>query len=111
MEADYQAARAANQLVPLRDETPVEGHSPFHYWKIVQNRFPHDRHHTEHYLVVLNRDCLVEQVSLEELEELWYTVIPWADGHFDYIKLNMTARRTVNETPHLHLYVLKDEYK
>lgn len=111
MEARYNAAREAGRLVPLGQEIELTGAPTFHYWKLVANRFPHDRHHTRHILIVLRRDGPIEDVTLEELEELWYRIVPWADDYFDYVKLNLKSLRSVNTTPHLHLLVLKPEYK
>lgn len=111
MEEKYQQARAAGALVPLSEEVELGGAPMFHYWKLVANRFPHDLHHVQHILIVLRRDCPVRDVTLEELEELWYGIIPWADNYFDYVKLNLTSLRSVQQTPHLHLLVLKPEYK
>lgn len=111
MEDKYKKARENGELVPLSQEPQVPGAPDFHYWKIVSNRFPHDRHHTRHILIVLKRDCGVYQICLEELEELWYQVMPWAEDKFDCLKFNMRSLRSVNQTPHLHLLVIKDEYK
>jgi hypothetical protein len=107
----YQEAKKAGTLIPLEQEVVLRGAPQFYYWKIIANRFPHDLHHAHHALVVLKRECPVERVTLEELEELWYSVVPWADRHFDYVKFNLSSMRSVVGTPHLHLLVLKGEYK
>lgn len=111
MEDRYQQAKKDGQLIPLASEAKLAGAPDFDYWKIIANRFPHDRHHTFHILVVLRRDCAVHEVSLEELEELWFSILPWADRTFDYVKFNLSSMRSITQTPHLHLYVLKKEYK
>lgn len=111
MEQIYADARAAKTLMPLAQEPIVEGAPEFAHWKIVANRFPHNRHHSKHVMVVLKRDCALDDVALVELSELWHTVVPWADAHYDYVKLNLSSMRTVNHTPHLHLLSLKPEYK
>lgn len=108
-EARYQAARASGQLRHLMEEPPV---AEFRLWRIIANRFPHDRHHTRNHLAVLKRDCPVEQISITEWEELWRRVMPWADQQgYDYIKFNLSATRSVTATPHVHLLELKEEYK
>lgn len=111
MELRYSAAKINNKLIPLAVEPKAPGVPEFQYWKIVLNKFPHDQHHVKHYLVVLMRDCPVERLTLEELEELWYRILPWADDHFDYLKFNLKNLRSIKATPHLHLLVLMDEYK
>lgn len=111
MEERYKQAKKDGQLIPLASEAKLAGAPDFDYWKVITNRFPHNRHHTVHMLVVLKRDCDVLEVSLEELEELWFGVLPWADNTFDYVKFNLSSMRSVNNTPHLHLYILKAPYK
>lgn len=111
-EIKYSQAKVAKTLIPLGQEAEIAGtESLFYYWKLVANRFPHDQHHTHHIMVVLRRDGPVPSVTLEELEELWYRILPWADERFDYLKLNLIGLRSVQQTPHLHLLVLKAEYK
>lgn len=110
-EIEYSRAKVAKTLVPLGSEAKIPEAPDFQYWKIVANRFPHDQHHTHHVLVVLKRDCPVESVTLEEIEEMWYRILPWADDHFDYLKFNLRELRSIHATPHLHLLVLKEEYK
>lgn len=108
-EARYQAARASGQLRHLLGEPAV---AEFRLWKVIDNRFPHDRHHTVNHLVVLKRDCPVENISTTEWEEFWKTIMPWANARgYDYIKFNLSNVRSVNATPHLHLMSLKQEYK
>lgn len=108
MEHKYTMARVTGQLKELIDEKSIHD---FKFWKIVNNRFPHNKHHQRHVLVVLKRTCSVEQVSLEELGELWYEVLPWAEEQgYHYTKLNFSVLRSVNHTPHLHLLTLKPAY-
>lgn len=111
MEQAYQQAKQDGTLIPLVQEPKLRGAPDFQYWKIIANRFPHDRHHSAHVLIVLKRDCPVDKISLEELEELWFGIFPWADKVFDYVKLNLSTLRSINHTPHLHLCVLKPDYK
>lgn len=110
-ERQYQDARNEGTLVPLGQEPKLDYAPDFEYWTIVDNRFPHDRHHYDHVLIVLKRDCSVAEVSLIELAELWHKILPWADDKFDYVKLNLSSLRSVKNTPHLHLLVLKEDYK
>lgn len=108
-ERAYQDARAAGDLKPLAEEAPLR---EFELWKLVDNRFPHDRHHTLNHLVVLKRDCPVEHINMLEWEEFWRVIMPWANNSgYDYIKFNLASVRSVNHTPHLHLMTLKREFK
>lgn len=111
-ELQYTKAKMKKTLIPLSQEEEIVGtQSLFHYWKLVANRFPHDLHHTHHIMVVLRRDCPPNDVTLEELEELWYRIVPWADERFDYVKFNLSSVRSVGTTAHLHLLALKPEFK
>jgi hypothetical protein len=110
-ERAYSEAKASGTLIPLGDEQPIPEAPEFKYWKVVDNRFPHDRHHDIHKLVVLKRDCDVSELSPDELYELHYGVIQWADDKYDYVKLNLSGLRSVKATPHFHLLTLKPEYK
>lgn len=110
-EQKYREARAAGTLIGLENEPDAPGTPLFTYWRVVENKFPHDRHHTKHLLVILKRKCRFDELSLAELQELWHSVIFWADDKFDYIKFNFASVRTVPNIPHLHLLTLKGEYK
>lgn len=110
-EQAYTAAKAAGNLIPLIQEPKIDEAPEFDYWKVVPNRFPHDQHHKLNLLIALKRDCAIEDVSLDELAELWYRVFAWADTLYDFIKFNLKAMRSVNGTPHLHIMVLKKRYK
>lgn len=108
MEHKYTMAKLNGDLKPLLEEEPIV---EFSYWKIVLNRFPHDKHHRKHILIVLKRECEVFKISPDELQELWYDVLPWAETQgWHYTKLNFQVLRSVNHTPHLHLLTLKPEY-
>lgn len=110
-ERAYSEAKAAGTLVPLNEELSHPDDPGFEYWKIVDNRFPHDRHHDIHVMAVLKRDCDVAELTAEEVLELWQKVFAWADARYDYVKLNLSGLRSVKVTPHIHLLTLKPEYK
>lgn len=110
-ERAYSEAKASGDLLPLASEPSIANAPEFFYWKIVDNRFPHDEHHDIHKLIVLRRDCDVVELTTKEIEELFFEVIPWADDKYDYVKLNLSGLRSIKATPHLHLLTLKPEYK
>lgn len=111
-EERYQTARKMGWLKPLWEEPALPGAPEFKLWKVIDNRFPHDRHHIRNHLVVLWRDAPVEMISSAEWEEFWKKVMPWANrAGYDYIKFNLSSVRSINHRPHLHLLTLKQEYK
>ena len=110
-ERAYQDAKAQNTLLPLQDEPEINEAPEFKYWRIIHNRFPHDRHHTTHHLIVLKRDCDANKLSDAEIIELHRRVIVWAESRYDIMKLNMPGLRSIKLTPHYHLMSLKEDYK
>ena len=111
-EEKYRKAREDGTLKPLREEAKLAGAPEFRCWTVIDNRFPHDRHHVRNHLVVLKWDIEIERVSMTALEELWKEVMPWADRQgYDYIKVNLSNVRSIKGTPHVHLMELMPEYK
>jgi len=60
---------------------------------------------------VLKRDIQLFTLSDDELYELWYVILPWADTHYDTCNINLQSTRSINTTPHIHLFDYKKEYK
>lgn len=107
MEASYQKARKDNDLVPLVDEPAVKD---YHCWKLVKNRFPHDKLNSDHYLLVLKRPCEPYRISMHELEEMWKEILPELDKQFHYMKFNFGSLRSINNYVHLHICNHLPEY-
>lgn len=80
------------------------------YWRLVHNRFPYTKTTKAHMMVVLKRDCLIYEISAEELAELWTTILPWADKVYHASIINLAAARTIKSTPHIHLINYLPEY-
>jgi len=109
MEKKYQKAKANNDLEQLNEIAPIK---QWKFWKLVPNRFPHDRHHTENLMVVLKRECpSFWDIALHEQDELFEKIGPYLDDKYDYIKINLASVRSINNVPHIQVYVLKGEYK
>lgn len=107
-EALYQAAKRSRTLPSLLDEEPIHD---WQYWKLVENRYPHDKLVEVHHMAVLKREADVYMLDSAELQELWYEVLPWADKHYDFAKLNFASMRSINAIPHIHLCVYKESLK
>lgn len=108
----YQTARRMGWLKHLASEQRLPGAPEFRLWLVIDNRFPHDKHHVRNHLVVLKRDTPIDRISTAEWEEFWRKVVPWAETQrYDYVKFNLSSVRSITTTPHLHLLELKKEYK
>lgn len=81
------------------------------FWRLINNNFPYTKIATAHALVVLKRDCSIYEISAEELAELWMTILPWADKIYDVSLINLSAMRSVRNTPHVHLINYLPEFK
>lgn len=111
-EERYQTAKKMGWLKHLASEPKLRNAPDFKLWKVIDNRYPHDRHHVRNHLVVMLRDAPVENISTTEWEEFWRKVMPWANAQrYDYIKFNLVSVRSIGGTPHLHLMELRPEYK
>lgn len=108
LEAEYQRARQSGELVPINKETTLK---EWDNWILVNNRFPHNKLVVTHLMVVLKREASVWQLNKNELNELWYTILPWADTQYDFAKINFSAMRSVKGIPHIHLCTYKEEYR
>jgi hypothetical protein len=107
LERAYQKAKSNGGLVPLYEETSLKDWT---HWKLVQNRFPHNKIVTKHQMVVLKREANIWAIKQEELIELWYVILPWADERYHFAKINLVAMRSINAVPHIHLCDYQDRF-
>lgn len=107
----YEDAKVFDVLNDLKDEPRIAGTPHFKYWRIIDNRFPYDLHHELHHMAVLKRDARFSEMLDRELDELWHQILPWASYQYDYWKMNFPHMQSKPLTPHVHLMVLKAEYK
>lgn len=110
MEARYQAARKAGTLKNLADEASIK---EWKHWKLVQNRFPHDKLNTVHDLIVLKRNVHESNywgLHDAEILELFREILPELDVEYDYFKINGHKCRSVTNTFHVHVCDHKEEY-
>lgn len=107
-EAIYAQAKAEGSLRPLYDERLVKD---FKYWRIVENRFPHDKIAEVNHLLVLKRECQdLSFIRLYEWHEL-FLVLWEIRKDYDNFVYNLPAMSSIKNIPHAHLYRLKKEYK
>ena len=110
MEARYQEAKRVGDLESLEQITP-EGE--WVHWKLVPNRFPHDKLNTRHLMLVLKRrveDGKYWDLREGELFELWWDIFPELDKEFHYFKINGEALRSIGNVPHIHVCDHKPEF-
>lgn len=108
LEKEYQQARLQGNLTPINEEAHIK---EWEHWILVNNRYPHNKIVDVHVMVVLKRETDLWEININELKELWYTILPWADDKYDFAKLNMSSMRSVKGIPHLHLCIYKEEYR
>lgn len=108
MEAEYTVAKKNGSLVPLLDEPAIK---EWQYWKLIANRFPHNRHHVRNDLLVLKEPAInffaVRPVAFVELQHIYAEVA----ADYDYMKINFPSVISVPDFVHVHLLTLKKEYK
>lgn len=107
LEAKYQEAKREGNLQPLHEIEPIK---EWTFWKLVPNKYPHNKLNVKHDMLVLKRPIGVWSMSLHEWAEL-YRILAEVDDQYDYSKLNLSAMRSINTTPHVHLCVYKEEYR
>ena len=83
------------------------------YWKLVKPISKHNRHHKQHHMLVLKRQCgdIWQGVTNNEVMDLWRFVLPELDTRYHYVKINFKVMRSVGGYVHLHVLILKDRYK
>ncbi len=106
-EAAYKIAITSGTLVPLHLEVPIYD---FHYWKIIENRFPHSKIANENHLLVLKRECAITHILPAEWAE-FLEIMQQISHLYDNITYNLPGMSSVKNVVHYHLYRLKPEYK
>lgn len=107
-EALYQEAKVSKILKSLTEEPAI---NEWKHWRLIDNRFPHDRHHDRHHLLVNTRGAAqfweLTPAAMTELQDILHNL----NGQYDVVKYNFPAIQSVPTVCHLHLLNLKDEYK
>ena len=107
-EAIYQQAIKDKTLIPLYDEDAVYD---FKYWKIVENRFKHDKFATTNHMIVLKREAAgLKEIKPLEWLELMKIVIE-VRNLYDSFMYNFPNMSSIKNIPHAHLYKVRKEYK
>lgn len=106
-EQRYQNASKNGKLRPINQEKPIQ---LWVYWRIVANRFPHDKISTQNDMVVLNREATLDTIKSYEWREL-KEIVEANKDNYDLLTMNLPSMSSVRNIPHFHLYKLKDRYK
>lgn len=100
----YELAINRGHLKDLRDEEQIIG---FRYFKIINNRFPHDRVAATHHLLVPRRKFNHWTMMNRHERKEFKKIDIYLSQHYDCIKLNYPSVISVPDVIHWHLYVLK----
>lgn len=106
-ERAYRKAKRNGKLIPLAEEYRLR---EWKYWILVDNGYPHDRHHTRNHLLVRKRRGSIFSLRLWEWAEL-LEIYNEVKDDYDCAKLNFPSMISVPEYLHFHLLNLKDRYK
>ncbi len=108
VEKHYAEVKEQGGLRPLYDETPIKD---FKYWRIVENRFPHDKIADLNHMIVLKREVKdIRHINLMEWIQLLKVV--WYIRHdYNTFTYNLPSMSSVKNIPHAHLYRLRQEYR
>ncbi len=107
-EEKYRQAKMSNNLKLLYQEQPIK---EFRYWRVVDNRFPHDKIAKVNHMIVLKREAEgLRHIYLMEWFEL-LKIIWFIRKDYDTFTYNLPSMSSVKNIPHAHLYKLKREFK
>jgi len=108
LEDQYKIAREDGSLKTLYDEDPIHD---FKYWRIVANRFPHNKLTDVNHIIVLKRPAEdIRHIGLMEWIEL-LKIVWFIRRDYDVFTYNLPSMSSIKNIPHCHLYKLKEEYK
>ncbi len=100
-EARYQADKAAGRTRALADEPSIQ---EWTYWRLIDNRYPHDRWYTRHHLLIPKRVFpTIKEATASELMELFSILFTDLDNNYDSVKINYLRQQTKPEHLHFHL--------
>ncbi len=81
----------------------------FTHWNIVPNEYPYDLIASVHHMVLPKRHCTAEELTDEELSELYQIKRGYINEHYDFINENVTHTSSIPAHHHLHLIVVRDQ--
>lgn len=109
-ERRYDKAKQHGNLIPLYEEPAVYG-GEFKHWRIVANRFPHNKITDLNDMLVLKRECDgLTHIKMYEWFELLQIILKIRDS-YDTFTFNFPSMSSIKNIPHAHLYRLKKEFK
>jgi len=108
-EARYQADIVAGKTQSLQD---VEPRREWKYWKLIPNKYPHDRLYAYHDLLIPKRMlATLRETKPKELEEYIEITTRALVDDYDCVFINFPSKQTIRTLFHAHLGVFKDEIK
>jgi len=80
----------------------------FKYWKIIKNRFPHDRIAKINHIIIPKRHTIYEKLNKIEKEEFEKIKLNYIEKKYDVMLEATNKRKSIPEHHHIHLTILKD---
>ena len=80
----------------------------FTHWRIIENNFPYDLIAQKHNMLVPVRHASEEELTQEELDELFTIKEEYVHLNYDYILEATHRKKSIPAHFHLHLLILKD---
>lgn len=103
----YTQAKKDKDLKSILDEESLKD---YRFWRIVVNRFPHDKIADVNHMIVCKRKTTIDKLQGFELLEL-FSIIHEVQNGYDCVLMNLPSMSSVPDIPHVHLYKLKTEYR
>lgn len=93
---------------PMCNEKPLE---QFTLWKVMANAFPYDRIARSHHMLVPKRHVRESELTPEELSEFITLKNSVLNGRYDYFLEATDLTKTIPGHYHLHLVVVKENFR
>lgn len=105
-EEAYVRAKLAGELRRLADEPSIVG---FIHWRVIENGYPYTMAYQKCHMLLPRRLVATEEdLTFNELQELWKIKRDWVPHRYDQITENMAGTRSVLDHYHLHLLKFYD---
>lgn len=107
-EERYRRATRSGNLKKLYEEDPIADYT---YWRIVKNRFSHNKLARINHMLVLKRECSgLLHIRIQEWVELLWIILE-IYPKYNCMLFNFPGMSSIKNIPHIHLYILKKEFK
>lgn len=91
----------------LCSEKKAKSLKKFKHWRIINNRFPHDRISKINHILIPKRHTLYEKLNKREKEEFEKIKLNYIEEKYDVLLEATKKRKSIPEHHHIHLIILK----